>query len=218
MIMINRKLVKYYLSLSILLILSVNRTLALIPEPSNIIYGSITIDGEPLTAVNNHVSLVLYSGEQKVTSYTMGDIPTMGDKYKLEAGDLLITEGGDWDKVGRTAIWEGEIDKCLHQNHVFKARVNSDLLMNRWVEIVFNSGVGRRYFAGASKQTTNLASINMTQLRSFPFPIPPLEEQKCIVTKVDQLMVLCDQLEQQLTQSYSDAEKLMQATVKALVA
>ena len=47
---------------------------------------------------------------------------------------------------------------------------------------------------------------------------PSIEEQKRIVTKVDQLMTLCDQLEQQLTQSYSDAEKLMQATVKALVA
>jgi len=99
--MINRKLVKYYLSLSILLILSVNRTLALIPEPSNIIYGSITIDGEPLTAVNNHVSLVLYSGEQKITSYTMGDIPTMGDKYKLEAIlDSISTRSVDTSRTG----------------------------------------------------------------------------------------------------------------------
>ncbi len=140
------------------------------------------------------------------------------DKYKLNTGDLLITEGGDWDKVGRTAIWEGQIDQCLHQNHVFKARVKSDLLLNRWVEFVFNSAIGRQFFAKSSKQTTNLASINMTQLRSFPLPIPPLEEQKRIVKKVDKLMALCDQLEQRLTQSYSDAEKLMEATVQALIA
>jgi type I restriction enzyme, S subunit len=105
-------------------------------------------------------------------------------KYRVEDGDLLLTEGGDWDKVGRTAIWRGGVENCVHQNHVFKARVPSDHLLNEWVELVFNSNVGRNYFAGASKQTTNLASINMTQLRSFPFPIPPLTEQKAILKKL----------------------------------
>lgn len=95
------------------------------------------------------------------------------EKYAVREGDLLITEGGDWDTVGRTAIWRSGVPACVHQNHVFKARLPSELLMNEWVELVFNSGVGRDYFAGASKQTTNLASINMTQLRGFPLPIPP---------------------------------------------
>lgn len=109
------------------------------------------------------------------------------NKYLVQEGDLLITEGGDWDKVGRTAIWRGGVDNCLHQNHVFKARVPSLSLLNEWVELVFNSGIGRDYFAGASKQTTNLASINMTQLRSFPMPIPPLDEQRAILAKLDAL-------------------------------
>lgn len=106
------------------------------------------------------------------------------EKYAVHEGDLLITEGGDWDKVGRTAIWRSGVPACLHQNHVFKARVPSELLMNEWVELVFNSGVGRDYFAGASKQTTNLASINMTQLRGFPLPIPPLDEQQSLLEKL----------------------------------
>ena len=110
------------------------------------------------------------------------------NKYLVEEGDLLITEGGDWDKVGRTAIWRGGVENCLHQNHVFKARVPSSSLLNEWVELVLNSGVGRDYFAGASKQTTNLASINMTQLRSFPVPIPPLDEQRAILAKLSALM------------------------------
>lgn len=109
------------------------------------------------------------------------------NKYLVQEGDLLITEGGDWDTVGRTAIWQGGVDNCLHQNHVFKARVPSLFLLNEWVELVFNSGIGRDYFAGASKQTTNLASINMTQLRSFPMPIPPLDEQRTVLAKLDAL-------------------------------
>jgi type I restriction enzyme, S subunit len=111
-------------------------------------------------------------------------------KYRVREGDLLITEGGDWDKVGRTAIWRGGIENCLHQNHVFKARVPSGDLLNEWIELVFNSSVGRDYFARASKQTTNLASINMTQLRSFPVPVPPLPEQQSILEKIQNLTVL----------------------------
>ncbi|MBL7202994.1 MAG: restriction endonuclease subunit S [Desulfobacteraceae bacterium] len=54
-------------------------------------------------------------------------------------------------------------------------------------------------------------AINDTQFLKAPFPLPPLEEQKRIVSKVDQLMHLCDELETQLNQSKKDSEMLMQA-------
>ncbi len=120
------------------------------------------------------------------------------ERYALRENDLLMTEGGDWDKVGRAAIWKGQISPCLHQNHIFRARMRSDALLPRWFEGYFNSPVGRSYFESASKQTTNLASINMRQVRACPIPFPPLTEQKRIVAKVDELMALCDRLEAQL--------------------
>jgi type I restriction enzyme S subunit len=136
-------------------------------------------------------------------------------KYQVHEGDLLITEGGDWDKVGRTAIWRGEIPNCLHQNHVFKARVPSALLMNEWVELVFNSGIGRDYFAGASKQTTNLASINMTQLRSFPLPIPPLEEQQRILATLAELTAHCEGWRSLLTKKQALSALLASSVVSS---
>lgn len=136
-------------------------------------------------------------------------------KYLVKEGDLLITEGGDWDKVGRTAIWQGGVEDCLHQNHVFKARVPSSALLNEWVELVFNSGVGRDYFAGASKQTTNLASINMKQLRSFPMPIPPLDEQQAVLAKLDALMKQSFVWREQLERKQRLASLLADATVAA---
>jgi len=129
-------------------------------------------------------------------------------KYRLESGDLLITEGGDWDKVGRTAIWRGEIPECLHQNHVFRARPLSAEWCSRWTEMYLNSAPARAYFAASSKQTTNLASINMTQLKSCPFPVPPLPEQHRIVTKVDQLLALVDRLKADLAESRALQERL----------
>lgn len=137
-------------------------------------------------------------------------------KYLVHEGDLLITEGGDWDKVGRTAIWRGDIENCLHQNHVFKARVPSEQLLKEWVELVFNSGIGRDYFAGASKQTTNLASINMTQLRSFPLPIPPLEEQRRILDALAALTNLCEEWQRQLKHERDLASKFAAASISAL--
>lgn len=135
------------------------------------------------------------------------------NKYLVQEGDLLITEGGDWDTVGRTAIWRGGVDNCLHQNHVFKARVPSLSLLNEWVELVFNSGIGRDYFAGASKQTTNLASINMTQLRSFPMPIPPLDEQRTVLAKLDALTKQADIWRKKLESKKHLALLLASATV-----
>ncbi|UTH75664.1 restriction endonuclease subunit S [Chromobacterium sp. IIBBL 290-4] len=137
-------------------------------------------------------------------------------KYQVHEGDLLITEGGDWDKVGRTALWRGGVTNCLHQNHVFKARVPSKQLLNEWVELVFNSGVGRDYFAGASKQTTNLASINMTQLRSFALPIPPLIEQQRILSVLSELTKHCNEWCRQMERKQAMSTLLAGAVVSSL--
>lgn len=137
-------------------------------------------------------------------------------KYLVREGDLLITEGGDWDKVGRTAIWRGGVETCVHQNHVFKARIPGAQLLNEWVELVFNSGIGRDYFAGASKQTTNLASINMTQLRSFPLPIPPEDEQRRILDKLGNLTAKCAEWRQLLERKRALGSLLASATVASL--
>lgn len=136
------------------------------------------------------------------------------EKHLVKERDLLITEGGDWDKVGRTAIWNAEIDPLAHQNHVFRARLILDEQNENWIEKYLNSGFARDYFANSSKQTTNLASINKTQLRSCTVPIPPLEEQRRIVKKVDELTALCDQFKARLGEAGETRTRLAEAVVK----
>lgn len=116
------------------------------------------------------------------------------DSYRLVKGDVLLTEGGDWDKLGRSSVWAGEIDPCIHQNHVFRARCLDQGIRPRWISSFTNSPDGRTYFQSCSKQTTNLASINMTQLKGCPLPIPPTGEQDRILARVDELMALLDRL------------------------
>jgi len=69
------------------------------------------------------------------------------------------------------------------------------------------------YLEKASKQTTNLASINMTQLRSCPLPLSPLAEQDRIVAKVEELMALRDRLEAQLTTTQTESRRLLEAVL-----
>lgn len=135
------------------------------------------------------------------------------ERYVLKDGDILITEGGDWDKVGRTAIWRNQLPGCLHQNHVFKARLFSEQIKKEWIELVFNSSVGREYWQSASKQTTNLASINMTQVRSFSVPIPSTEEQELILDQLGKLLSICDELKQYMKKLAEVQEKFAKAAI-----
>jgi len=103
------------------------------------------------------------------------------ERYLLQPGDVLMTEGGDFDKLGRGTVWEGQISPCLHQNHIFRVRLDQTKVDPFYLSAVIGSEYGKRYFMRIAKRTTNLASINKTQLRAFHFPIPPLTEQKRIV-------------------------------------
>ncbi|MHB8528190.1 MAG: restriction endonuclease subunit S [Caulobacteraceae bacterium] len=106
-------------------------------------------------------------------------------RYALRSGDVLMTEGGDFDKLGRGAVWAGQVDLCLHQNHVFAVRPNLAELLPDFLTAYCSSAFGKRYFLACSKQTTNLASINSSQLREMPLPVPPLPEQRRIVAVLD---------------------------------
>jgi restriction endonuclease S subunit len=106
--------------------------------------------------------------------------PSDVERYRLQTGDVLFTEGGDFDKLGRGTVWQGQIDPCLHQNHVFSVRVQKEKLLPAILAAQASSQHGRRYFQLSSKQSTNLASINSTQLKQFPVVLPPLPEQRRI--------------------------------------
>src|SRR5437016_3627000 len=67
-------------------------------------------------------------------------------------------------------------------------------------------------------QQCGQANFNGTKLANTSIPLPPLEEQKRLVAKVNQLMALCDELEAKLRQAEADSEKLMNAAVQHVLA
>lgn len=100
------------------------------------------------------------------------------EQYRLLADDVLMTEGGDPDKVGRGAIIKEPLENCIHQNHIFRVRLDESMILPEFFAEYLQHQRSKRYFLGCAKQTTGIASINMTQLRTLPVLMPPLSKQE----------------------------------------
>jgi len=134
----------------------------------------------PYLAVVNVQDRRLDLSVAKTTEATEDEI----QRYRLVRNDLLLTEGGDPDKLGRGTLWGDQLPECIHQNHVFRVRLRSEDLTPLFLNWLVGSQRGKRYFLRSAKQTTGIASINMTQLRAFPLLVPPLHLQREFADRV----------------------------------
>jgi type I restriction enzyme, S subunit len=138
-------------------------------------------------------------------------------RYELREGDVLMTEGGDFDKLGRGHVWEEQVAGCLHQNHIFAVRPRRDALRPRFLAFAMSSGYGRAYFTATSKQSTNLASTNSTKLRNLPMPLPNLSEQDEIVFGIDRETARVDALVSKVRTAIDRLKELRTALISAAV-
>jgi type I restriction enzyme S subunit len=112
-------------------------------------------------------------------------------RLRLEPGDLLVVEGnGSRNEIGRSALWRGDIENCIHQNHIIRVRFRAglpDYLNGYW-----NSPPGMARVAAQSASTSGLYTLSVGKVSEMPIPLPPLEEQREIVLEVDKC---CSNLE-----------------------
>ena len=139
---------------------------------------------------------------------------TEREKYLLRYGDVLYTEGGDRDKLGRGTVWRDEIADCVHQNHIFKARLEQNRAIPEYVSYWSMSTPARNYFYEKGKQSVNLASINKTILSDLLLPLPPIAVQEKIVEQINSQMSIVDSIEQTIDTSLQQAEALRQSILK----
>lgn len=109
------------------------------------------------------------------------------NQYRLQSDDVLMTEGGDPDKVGRGAIIKNPPENCIHQNHIFRVRLNEKVILPTFFAEYLQHQKAKRYFLGCAKQTTGIASINMRQLKAMPVLLPPIELQEQFATFVSKI-------------------------------
>lgn len=132
------------------------------------------------------------------------------EQYRLLPGDILMTEGGDPDKVGRGAIIKNPLENSIHQNHIFRVRLDESELLPSFFAEYLQHQKAKRYFLGCAKQTTGIASINMRQLKSLPVLLPPLSLQNEFAAFVERV----DQQKQTVQQSLEKLELMKKALMQ----
>lgn len=150
----------------------------------------------PYLRVANVQRGFLVLGEVKYVDVTKEKL----DELRLQHGDVLFNEGGDRDKLGRGWIWEDQIKDCIHQNHVFRARLIPEMQIPKLVSHYANE-LGRDYFFNNASQSVNLASINKTQLSRLPIPLVPVDEQAVLERKILELLSFQESLQDSIRES-----------------
>lgn len=97
-------------------------------------------------------------------SFDLSEIKTIGTvdgdekRYSLMQNDVLVVEGhANVDEIGRAALWEGQIEGCLHQNHILKIRVrNHKEIHPKYLLTFINSPTGKNYMKSRAKSTSGL--------------------------------------------------------------
>jgi type I restriction enzyme S subunit len=131
---------------------------------------------------------------------------------KAEKGDILVARVGAG--IGEAAVIDKDIEFAFYVSlgliKTFKTLINSDYLA-----LVINSPYGVNYSKGnISSKGGSAGNFNLGRIRAMKIPLPPLSEQNRIVTKLNQLMKMCDELEQSITQSKEQTEMLLQVALK----
>ena len=131
------------------------------------------------------------------------------EQYRILANDVLMTEGGDPDKVGRGAIISSPPNNCIHQNHIFRVRLSEEVEAI-YFEQYLQQPKARQYFYRSAKQTTGIASINMSQLKAMPVLLPPLALQEQFADFVHRI----DKLRFVIQQSLDETQKLFDSLMQ----
>lgn len=150
----------------------------------------------PYLAVVNVQDKTLDLSVVKIIDATEKEI----ERYRLKKNDLLLTEGGDADKLGRGTLWSEELPECIHQNHIFRVRIESKDVSPLFLNWLVGGPRGKGYFLRQAKQTTGIATINMTQLKSFPMLLPPLSVQDEFANRIRRLEGMRMEQKKSLTQ------------------
>lgn len=128
-----------------------------------------------------------------------------------------MTEGGDLDKLGRGTVWRGEIEDCLHQNHVFAVRPDHRVLTPDYLALLTRSTMARRYFESTGNKTTNLASTSSSKIRDFRIPLVEVSRQRAVVKDVEARLQWISEFDDRLSCQLALLAERRQALITAAV-
>ncbi len=143
---------------------------------------------------------------------TINATPAEIERYCIEKGDLLLTEGGDPNKLGRGDVWTEDASDFIFQNHIFRVRIKDPKkYLPSFLNALTGSDFGRTYFLKQAKQTTGIASINSRQIKAFPVPNVPMEKQVAFAREIEGIKTMRRKLQHN---SLPELETLFQSLLQ----
>ena len=134
----------------------------------------------------------------------------------VKSGDVLISIANSYALVGKCSIVCAMPYRATFG--AFLAAIRFHFVLPEYAKSFLKSDFSSSAFRVGSSQTTNIANITFSTIRGHPFPLPPLAEQRRIVAKVDQLMALCDRMEETRAARADTRDRLTKASLARLTA
>lgn len=136
------------------------------------------------------------------------------EKYRVQPGDILISEGQSPHLVGQSAIYRGKVDglcfqKTLHRFRPFEYGPSSE-----FAQVVFRAHVSMGLFKAVASITTNIAHLTLEKFKRSRFPLPPAAEQDRMVADMERRMSVAEAAEHQIAADRVRLMRLRQSILK----
>ncbi|RYE50614.1 MAG: hypothetical protein EOP48_19470, partial [Sphingobacteriales bacterium] len=135
------------------------------------------------------------------------------NKYLLKKNDVLFNRTNSAELVGKTAIYKGE-RPAIFAGYLIRINRIEDKIDASYLTYYLNSEQAKSYGNSVRSFGVNQSNINGTKLKTYPLPLPPLEEQQQIVQEIESRLSVCDKIEETITASLKQAEALRQSILK----
>lgn len=140
------------------------------------------------------------------------------NQFSLEPGDLLVNRVNSKELVGKTAIIPEYHEELVFESMNMRLKPYKRFIQSKYLNLLMQSNLIKETIFSFAKEAISQASINQTQISLLLTPLPPQAEQHRIVAKVDELMVLCDQLKTRIQQASQQQQFIADALVAQAVA
>ena len=137
------------------------------------------------------------------------------ERLRLLKGDILIVEGnGSLGHIGRNALFVGDGEEWIHQNHIIRVRLDRDVLTPEFVSRFLNSDQGKSQMVEKAMTTTGLHTLSTGKVASLEVPMPPLAEQRRLAGQLHEHISKVERVCQSLTAQLEAIERLPAAILR----
>jgi type I restriction enzyme, S subunit len=185
-------------------------TCSLLTEYGTSVRSDTMGKGVPVLTMGDIQGGQVILNERKKVSSQIDDLPQLF----LKQFDLLYNRTNSAELVGKTGIFLGEDDVFTFASYLIRIRFLGSLTSPVYSNMAMNAPYFRpTQIVPELRQQCGQANVNGSKLRNMMIPLPPFAEQQRIVAKVQELMALCDRLEEQLHTSQTETARLLEAVL-----